>query len=78
MKQIEKLTLDGHFDVIQSTQSDLNGYHISDTIIYQNKSIELTKGDKIKNMDVETIIQININKYHILNSNMGIIIHKKT
>jgi len=74
MKQLKKLTLNGHFDIVQSTQNDLNGFHILDDTIYKNQPIKLQKDDELKEFDVSVILQITEEKYHILNSNMSIII----
>jgi len=66
--------ISGNFKVIQSTSNKLIGCNING-IINVGEKYNLYKNNKeFKEILIETIIKIDNNKFHILNSNIGIII----
>jgi len=73
MEPIKKIT--GKFKVIQSTSDKLIGYTIEDGAIV-GQDVELHKGNKCKYIPVDVIVRIDYDKYHILNSNIGIIVKR--
>jgi len=75
MEQIKEISSIG-FKIVKSTSKKLIGYQIIDEKITVGKKLKLKKEDKYKSIFVDTIIKVNDKTYHILNSNIGIIIKK--
>jgi len=73
MESIAKIT--GRFKVIQSTSDKLIAYYLEDGAI-KGEHATLTKDSKSKIINVDLILRIDYNQYHILNSNIGIIVKR--
>jgi len=73
MEPITKIT--GKFKVVQSTSDKLVAYYLENGAIKGERAI-LTKDSKTKVIEVDLIIRTDYNKYHILNSNIGIIVKR--
>lgn len=73
METIKKIT--GKFQVIQSTSSKLLGYYLEDGAI-AGQNVELCKDNFCKKIPVDLIVRVDYNKYHLLNSNIGVIVKR--
>ena len=70
MEIIKKIT--GKFKVTQSTSDKLLGYYLEDGAIVGQK-VDLYKNGICKSIQIDAIVRVSYDKYHILNSNIGII-----
>lgn len=73
MESIKKIT--GRFKVVQSTSDTLIGYYIENDV-YVGQDVKLCKDNECKYLSVDMIVRVDYDKYHILNSNVGIIAKK--
>jgi len=75
MEDIKKINING-CKIVKSTSSKLIGYKLIGDTIEVGDEIKIEKDGKEKLFPVGAIIKIKENTYHILNSNIGIIIRK--
>jgi len=77
MDTIKELDISTGYRISKSTTSKLLGFNLIGNLVKVGVKLKLEKEGKLKSIDVGSIVKIDGTTYHILNSNIGIIIKKK-